>query len=179
MRKKYYQMNLYAEQSPKQTPDSGLGHSSENLERKIQSKFPYSNHEFLQTCHFLCSNGGFHNAPSISPSAGLLTKQETSHNFKVTARRPLNPCGLSSGGGVAEPPLSPPASWAGIPEGRLRPGLHLHSCPAENFCFDLEKKKKSRTKHLFFCVQGKQKMMRSTQDMYQYLWMLQISLPSY
>lgn len=79
-------MSLYAEQSPKQTPDSGLRDSSENFEIKIQSKFPYSNHVFLQTCHFLRSSGGFHNAPPISPSAGLLTKQETSHHFKVIAR---------------------------------------------------------------------------------------------
>ena len=73
-------------QSPKQTPDSGLGDSSQNLEIKSKKNFPYSNHEFPQTCHFLCSDGGFHNAPSISPSGGLLTKQETSHHFKVTAK---------------------------------------------------------------------------------------------
>ena len=82
-------MSLFAEQSPKQTPDSGLADSSENLEIKIQSKFPSSKPEFLQTCHFLClsgaSNGSFHNAPSISPSAGLLKKQETSHHFKGIA----------------------------------------------------------------------------------------------
>lgn len=82
-------MSLFAEQSPKQTPDSGLVDSSENLEIKIQSKFPSSKPKFLQTCHFLClcgaSNGSFHNAPSISLSAGLLKKQETSHHFKGIA----------------------------------------------------------------------------------------------
>lgn len=104
-------MNLDAEQNPKQTPDSGLGDSSENLEIPVQSKFPYSNHEFLWTCHFLylwgASSGDFHRAPSISPSAGLLTKQETSFHFKVTATPP-EISWFSSVGDVAEPRSSLP-----------------------------------------------------------------------
>lgn len=100
-------MNLFAEQSPKQTPDAGLRNSPENLEIKIQSQFSHRKAGFLQTCHFLClgraSKGRFHNAPSISPSAGLLTKQETSHHFKVTAKPPEMAVVLASVGTAAEP----------------------------------------------------------------------------
>lgn len=135
---------------PQTDTDSGLRDSSEDFEIKIQSKFPYSNHEFLQTCHFLRSSGGFHNAPPISPSAGRLTKQETSHHFKVIARPPSGgPCGPSSGWGVAKPLLSLPLEQGFKTEDFAMP--HLHSCPAENFCSGLEKKKIMKYRLVISC----------------------------
>lgn len=148
-------MNLFAEQSPKQTPDAGLRNSPENLEIKIQSQFSHRKAGFLQTCHFLClgraSKGRFHNAPSISPSAGLLTKQETSHHFKVTAKPPEMAVVLASVGTAAEP------QEEGFCGGRCCPAPHLshphprlHSRPTGNFCFGLGRGKEKSTCYFGF-----------------------------
>lgn len=130
------------------------------LGNKIQSKFPYSNHEFLQTCHFLCSNGGFHNAPSISPSAGLLTKQETSRYFKVTAEPPWDPHDLSSGGGVMEPLLS----CLGSRDSRgktslwLPPPLPQQAALERTFVLAWRRRKKiTRYRHVVLCSGGPKK----------------------
>lgn len=147
-------MSLFAEQSPKQTPDSGLADSSENLEIKIQSKFPSSKPEFLQTCHFLClcgaSNGSFHNAPSISPSASLLKKQETSHHFKGIANPTEIPVVLAPQG--MGPSLCSPCLRCRHSRGKASPWPPPPQVPCRELLFWPREEKKIT--NVLFCDRG-------------------------